>query len=544
MPDLLHTLSENDLGFYKIVAEAWGVELNAPDAQTALKQLVKALLQPHLMQEIVDALPPEHFAALEALVEAGGRLPWAVFCRRFGELRPAGAGRRDRERPDLNPASPTEFLYYRVLIGKAFLNTPPEPQEYAYIPGEFLEYLQPFTEAQPHPLGRPAELAECQSVFRTSDTILDDACTLLAGLRLGLPLEQIAPFRSQMNPKTLLHLLQVAGMVDDANLPVPDAARAFLEAPRANALLMLARAWLESRAFNDLLHLPGLVFEGEINNHPLETRQKVLSWLAQLPPGEWWHLPSFNSAIQESEPDFQRPAGDYDSWFIRLADTSTYLRGFSTWDEVDGAFIRYLLMVILPALGMVELAAPEEHSQPAALRLSHWAKSLLENQPPAGLPSEMQPIKIAVSGRISIPRLAPRSARYQISRFCTWLEGQPESYEYALTPAALERARQQGLKITHLVSLLRRHAAAPVPPKLLQALERWEKFGAEAKVEQVILLRVTSPEVIESLRKSRASRYLGEALNPTVIIINPRGKTAILEALAEAGYLADAKLEV
>lgn len=544
MPDLLHTLSENDLGFYKIVAEAWGVQLNAPDAQSALKQLVKALLQPQLMQEMVDALPPEHFAALEALVEAGGRLPWAVFCRRFGELRPAGAGRRDRERPDLNPASPTEFLWYRALIGKAFLNTPPEPQEYAYIPSEFLDYLQPFTDAQPHPLGRMAEAVECRHQRPAADRILDDSCTLLAGLRLELPLDEIRVKQGGLDNNLLLALLKTSGMVDSFNLPVPDTTRAFLEAPRANALLMLTHAWLESQTVNDLLYLPGLVFESQINNHPLETRQKVLGWLTQLPAGEWWHLPSFISAIKESEPDFQRPAGDYDSWFIRLANTANYLRGFSAWDDVDGAFIRFLLVVILPALGLVELAAPDEHSQPAAFRLSRWAKSLLENHPPTGLPSETQPIKIAASGHISIPQLAPRSARYQISRFCAWLEEQPDSHHYALTPAALERARQQGLKVSHLVSLLRRYSAAPIPPLLLQALERWEKFGPQAQLEQVILLRVTSPEVIETLRKSRASRHLGEALSPTVILIHPRGETAVLQALAEAGYLADAKLEV
>ena len=84
-----------------------------------------------------------------------------------------GAARRDRERPDLKPSCPGEMLWYRALIGKAFFNLPPEPQEYAYIPDDLLEFLQPLSSQGVQPMGRPASPAETAHLLPASDAILD-----------------------------------------------------------------------------------------------------------------------------------------------------------------------------------------------------------------------------------------------------------------------------------------------------------------------------------------------------------------------------------
>ena len=50
-----------------------------------------------------------------------------------------------------------------------------------------------------------------------------------------------------------------------------------------------------------------------------------------------------------------------------------YLRGFSTWDEVDGALVRFLITGPMHWLGLVDLAAPRlpaRRAPPSALRLS------------------------------------------------------------------------------------------------------------------------------------------------------------------------------
>ncbi len=544
MPDLVHTLQGNDLGFYKIIAEAWGIELNAPDAHAALPVVTHALRSPQIFQEMIDLLPPQAFEALEILLENEGRLPWAVFCRRFGELRAMGAGRRDRERPDLNPISATEVLWYRALVGKAFMGLPPEPQEYAYIPDEFLEYLQPFVQKDLSPLGRPASPTECAHTRPARDRILDHTCTLLAALRLGFQLSTLESAQWSIPPAYLLALLRAAALVDAANLPQPDLARAFLETSRAQALVLLAQAWLNSQTLNDLRFVPALEFEGDWQNYPLETRRKLMDWLSQLPQDGWWSLPAFIAAVKEREPDFQRPGGDYDSWFVRPAGSTSYLRGFTTWDDVDGALIRFLICGPLHWLGFLDLAAPDKTAAPAAFRPSAWALALWHNQPPAGLPAEIAHLRVTSAGEVRVPVLIPRSARYQIARFCQWESENREEYIYQLTPASLERARLQGLKTAHLTTLLRRHSANPLPPTFIQALERWEKFGAQASLGKASLLRVTAPEILTALRKTRANRFLGELLSPSAVLIRPGGEETVLAALAEMGYLAESKLDV
>jgi len=561
MPDLLHTLQGNDLGFMRIVAEAWGIDLNAPDAFTAIPILVKGIKNCQLVSEVVESLPAEARQALQYLMENEARLPWALFCRRFGELRLMGPGKRDRERPDLQPASAIEVLWYRALIGKAFMDLPPEPQEYAYIPDDLLEYLSPLGIGAVPPLGRPATPLECAFHIPVNDRILDHACTLLAARRAEVDLASLDTGEWPIPLNAFSSLLQAAGLLDAKGAPKPEAVRAFLEASRSEALAQLASAWMKSKTFNELRLLPGLLFEGQWQNDALLARQAILEFLSQLPQAAWWSLPAFISAVKEQQPDFQRPAGDYDSWFIRLDGSETYLRGFTSWDRVDGALIRFLISGPLHWLGILDLAAPAAGQDPTAFRPSLWAARLWHGSPPEGLPIEDEPLRLTADGRLRLPALTPRSIRYQIARFCEGGgEQAPKSsieqvntpqgyrkalretiYHYRLTPVSLGRAAKKGLRTAHLISLLRRHSKDPIPPNLLQSLERWESHGVQAQVEKSTLLRVASPEILETLRQKRAARFLGEVLNPTTVVVKQGGEEAVRNALAEMGYLAEIK---
>ena len=130
---------------------------------------------------------------------------------------------------------------------------------------------------------------------------------------------------------------------------------------RLQALSLLTKAWRASESLNELRLVPGLVCEGEWINQPRATREFLLHLLEGLPKGKWWSLPAFIRAIKEKYPDFQRPAGDYDSWFIKRLSDGIFLRGFASWDEVEGALVRYLITGPMFWLGLVELATPEEN---------------------------------------------------------------------------------------------------------------------------------------------------------------------------------------
>ena len=91
-----------------------------------------------------------------------------------------------------------------------------------------------------------------------------------------------------------------------------------------------------------------------------------------------------------------------------------------------------------------------------------------------------------------------------------------------------------------LLSLLAKNAAAEIPPAFVRSLKRWETNGTEARVEVQTILRLSRPEVLEELRKSRAGRFLGESLGPVTVVVKPGAQARVLAALAELGLLAEA----
>jgi hypothetical protein len=562
MPDLSESLQGRDLGHLHILAEFWGIELDAPDVRSALPQLVNGMLSPTLAFEVTRDLSGEALAALQELKDHAGRLPWAQFTRRYGELREMGAGRRDRELPYLDPISVAELLWYHGLIARAFFDTPEDVDEFAYLPDDLLVRLFPPGEetSQPMPilppadanqpsslgpLGRAALPVERTQVFPANESILDHACTLLAALRSGIPAPLEFPISTLALPLTataLQGLLTSCQLLDEASQPLPEATRLFLEAPRGQALASLARGWLESKSINEVRMIPGLSPEGSWQNDPLQARQAMLRFLHTLPEARWWQLVSFIAAVKEQQPDFQRRGGEYDTWFIRRIDTGEFLRGFEHWEDVEGALLTYYINGPLAWLGMVDLAAAQPDGPVTAFRASAWGQTLLAGETPRGLPSEEARLIVRSDACIHAPRLTPRTVRYQLSRFCQREKETPDGYDYRLTPASLARASQQGLAVQHLLSLLRKSAEA-LPPSLVKALERWEAHGSQARIESLSVLRFHSPEILTVLRSSRAARFLGEPLGPAAIAVKAGAEQKVLAVLAELGYLGESRIE-
>ena len=94
------------------------------------------------------------------------------------------------------------------------------------------------------------------------------------------------------------------------------------------------------------------------------------------------------------------------------------------------------------------------------------------------------------------------------------------------------------------LSLLAKNAASEIPPAFVRALKRWELNGTEARVEVQTVLRVSRPEVLEELRKSKAGRFLGESLGPVTIIVKVGAQAKVLAALAELGLLAESTPDI
>lgn len=553
MPDVEHALSSSDLGHIRIIAELWGIEVKVSKLSAAIQQLLPLLLNPDNVKEMVDTLPADARSALEEIYRQQSNLPWSVFIRQFGPLREVGAGYRDREKIYLTPVSPAEALWYRGFIARDFFDTPIGPQEFAYIPQD-LSALLPFNQTQPElSCGRSATPSEYREYIPADDSILDHACTLLSCLRNGITAEKMQSIDSTWPGKpeiqdtsqpsaisiaSLQDLLLTAGLLDASLQPISETTRDFLAAPRNQALALLVHHWRLSQSLNELGSLPGIVIEGDLENNPFQTRDAILKMLSRLPPNTWWNLPAFIEDVKQNNPDFQRPAGDYDSWFIRDAQSGEFLRGFECWDKVDGALLGYFITGWLHWLGIVHLGRSSPTAPVTAIRFTEWAPSLLEGKAPEGLPSENETIIVKSNAEIHIPRLAPRSARYLVARFCEWTGEKKQVYRFRITPSSLENARDQGLTIEQLLSLLKKNARV-IPPQLFKALQHWKKEGSLARIESVTILRLRNPDLLKRLRQSRAARFLGDPLSSTTIIIKPGSEQKVIDILAELGYLGE-----
>jgi hypothetical protein len=430
-------------------------------------------------------------------------------------------------------------------VARAFFDTDSGPKEFAFIPEDLLVILPTTSNQMDFPLSRPAAAKERKHVRLADDRILDQATTLLAAVRLGFDEDRVDEIAEDWDtsPATLTSLLIAAGILDENGEILAGETRDFLEGTRGEALTRLATAWLNSREHNDLRLMPHIRAEGEWVNDPYQSRHTVLDLLSRLDKKSWWSLSAFISAMRMHKPDFQRPAGDYDTWYLRDVHSGVYLRGFEHWGAVDGAYLRYLICGPLHWLGMMDLAAPDKESPPVAFRFSARMESLLSGQPPEGLPAESEGLSVDSQGQVLIPPLAPRALRYQIARFCEWAGRKREQYAYRITAASLSRAGKQGLEVNQLLTLLRKNASAPLPPNVTHALERWKQHGAQVQFESVMVLRTKHPHVLEKLRASRAARFLGDPLGPTTVVVKAGAWEKVVAALVEMGYLSEIEAE-
>ena len=251
MPDLFHFLRNQDHGFLKLVAEKWGIEPPAGNSPNSLQVLISAMSDPAAIREILELLPEDVHKALNFIPRSDGKIPWSTFERNFGEIREMGAGRRDRERPDMNPISVSERLWYYGLLGRSFFDEKSSPQEFTFIPEEIFLALTSQPAKTVLPPGRPAEKESLPVKFFSTDRIIDDICTLLAALRKNQPFVYRLSKNEPGYMDFIQTILRLSRVISGNGLPVPELTRKMLESPRGETLFDIATAWHLSTEIKD-----------------------------------------------------------------------------------------------------------------------------------------------------------------------------------------------------------------------------------------------------------------------------------------------------
>ena len=540
MPNLINLLKTYDLSFLRILAERWGVPAKGADKRAFADSLAQCLLDEALYKEMFASLPSQAQEALKDLKAEGGTMPWSRFEREYGSLRAMGPGKRDREQPWFFPASTTETLYYRAMIGRIFIRKDDELVEVAFLPSDFLAFLPEVPAKAPLRIQDRFVAQKAPVEGDVSDSgfeMVDDYCTLFAALRLGETEKRVAKTgKSQHYWRCLQALGDDLGLLGGDGLPT-DLARALLERPKAESAAWLASHWVNTKGFNELRLTPSLRCEGSWRNTPLPTRRKVLSLLEGLAVNTWYRLNDFVTLIEDVDQDFLRQGADYDLWLIYSVPNGELVKGISSWQDVEPHFLAFLITQWMVQLGLTKSYQDESGQFYFALKPAFHA--VMQGTMDGFDGEEIESLEVRPNGLILMTDKVAPIARYQIARFAEWLELGPRQYRYQLTPASLAKAADAKLTTRHLTSLLRKYGRSGPPPSLLQALVRWQETGSEAGIEHVTVLRLASPELLQALKQSPAKTWLGDSLGPVTVIIKAGGMQKVQEALARLGYLSD-----
>ena len=94
------------------------------------------------------------------------------------------------------------------------------------------------------------------------------------------------------------------------------------------------------------------------------------------------------------------------------------------------------------------------------------------------------------------------------------------------------------VSVTRVLEFLGHATGAPVPRFVEAALTRWEARGTEARLDRVVLLRLSSAELMAQVASSPPTLHLiQEQVGPTAALVRERDWPRLVAALGEMGLL-------
>jgi hypothetical protein len=553
MRTLEQALQEHELIVLRVIGEWMELDLAGADKAASVEALAEVLARVDMVEEIRHLAPDEAAALTELAQSPGGRLPVATYSRAHGEVRQMGPGRMEREEPWLDPASPAEALWYRGFLYRGFDETDEGLIEFFYLPRELVQQFPSLPKAETVEKTKTPLLIPIPPPEKTLSSLtnaVDDLATLLAiSQRTGLTAEARATLdRYLLNPdphrrSLLLTLANDMGLVrqTDSGMRPTRAAVEWLQQTREQQLRSLMEAWSGS-SWNELRHTPGLICEGEgWTNDPIPARAALLELLPR--DTEWYLIGEVVQLVKRTDPDFQRPDGNYETWYIRDAATNDYLSGFEQWEEVEGRLLNFLFQRPLYWLGVVELSAVENLAE-AAYRLTERGNQWL-NHRPVSQDEVRVPLVVQADGTLLVPHNASRYDRFQAARI-----GEPSPvtagrpYNYRITPSSLNLAREQGITPERLLQFLEKASGRPLPTSVQRGVSRWSENGVEGRLEAMVVLRVRDAAILDTLRNNPKTRdFIAESLGDLAAVVRRKEWAAFRNATAQLGLLLDADVD-
>jgi hypothetical protein len=516
MPQCLRdALTEYPRIMLEAIAEGWGVVLTDEQAPEIVVRLAAEMVNSESVQFLMRRLNDAEREAL-AYVAAVGQVKAHVMARQHGAIRRLGPGRLEWEAAWRQPISPAERLWFLGLICREYAQDERYHGDVFYIPAELRAVLPPLSIMLPVFHVEPAP--DPPVIHDDGDALAHDAFVVLSYVRrhevrartpkrqYGVPegiltardlaalhprlagsvLHPASGLTGSSDPREgvrstytqrlrfLLHLCARAGLIGvKEGLWTPtERAAAWLKGSGIVRQRVLYQAWLEDADWNELWLMPGVRCEDTgWRNDPLPPRRVVVDYLRQCPVAEWWTVDSFVDSLHGVAPDLMRPDGDYDSWYIRDAQTGQYLRGWGSWPRVEGALIRYLVQHPLYWLGVVAVGQSEGEADGSCFMLTQQGAAILGTSEVA--PARSQRMIVQSDLQVLVPRGASWYDRFLLERFAQWVDDKDGVARYRMDAGMVRAYLSGGVTMEQILAFLRRVTGNRLPPGVVGTLQSW-----------------------------------------------------------------------
>jgi len=485
------------------IAEGWHIALTDEQVPEIVDRLVAEMTTPANVQSTLQRLSEVEREAL-AFVAARGEARAHVVVRKYGDLPRLGPGPLEWKKTWRQPASAVERLWFLGLLHLGYAMHDRFHGQVFFVPPEILAILAP--KAIPAPTFDATPLSSPAAVRNDTDALARGVLAILSHCRNtevrsrkgGLSARELAGLEDRLRPATsrsalweaqrlrfLRHLTEKAGWLrvqDGLWKPTAEAGR-WLKKHATGRQTDLYGAWLEDTSWNELWMMPSVRCENTgWRNDPVLARRAVLACLIQCPVDTWLGIASLVEATYDRDPDFMRLDGDYDSWYIRDAQTGQYLTGFSNWHKVEGALTQYLLAAPLCWLGVVALGSPQEGAPADRFMLTRVGAAIL------GLlkieASAVRPFVVQADRQVIVPHKASWYDRFLLERFARWVDEEPRFARYVLDASSMRACLMQGISIDQVLTFLRRATNNKLPESVARALKAYgQRSGNPARSE-------------------------------------------------------------
>jgi hypothetical protein len=281
-------------------------------------------------------------------------------------------------------------------------------------------------------------------------------------------------------------------------------------------------------------------------------RRYVARALRGIPPNRWIDWPEFRRLLFDFYPDCAWSLFSQDHWWFAAKGGLRRLNPsqFEDWSASIGAVIETILAESLRWFGGVEADASEQRGL-LAFRLTDLGGWIVRAQvAQAGSPTDplpRLPPAAASQPRAAEPvawvdgrrwRLPPAPDRAEFISFARKI-GRPseKAFVYALSPASVESALQDGISLEQVVAQFARFEA-PMPAAAQDLFRSTaEHFGRIRVYEALTVLQFSDdyalPELMASTPLAQSIVY---QLSPRAVVVRPEAVDALMRAMVERGY--------